>query len=85
MAMIKKSITVTDQQDAWIQSQLASGDYASDSEVIRDALRLKQKQSEEIDRLRAAIKAGRESGITDMTPEEILAEVKGELRSAGAL
>ncbi|MGB1027830.1 MAG: ribbon-helix-helix domain-containing protein, partial [Rhodospirillaceae bacterium] len=35
--MVKKSITVTDQQDAFIQSQLATGRYASDSEVIREA------------------------------------------------
>jgi antitoxin ParD1/3/4 len=29
MAMIKKSITVTDQQEQWIQTQMATGNYAS--------------------------------------------------------
>lgn len=83
--MIKKSITVTDQQDAWIQTQLASGDYASDSEVIRDAIRAKQQHSEEINYIRAALRSGRDSGITDMTPTEILAEIKQELRDEGVL
>ena len=42
MSMIKKNITVTAQQEEWIQAQLASGHYASDSEVVREAIREKQ-------------------------------------------
>jgi len=53
--MIKKSITVTEKQEAWIQAQLASGHYASDSEIIREAIREKQTRSVEIDRIRAAL------------------------------
>ena len=55
--MIKKSITVTEKQEAWIQAQLASGHYASDSEIIREAIREKQTRSVEIDRIRAAVQA----------------------------
>jgi len=85
MSMVKKSISVTDQQDAWIQAQMATGDYASDSEVIRSAIRAKQQQSEEIEHIRAALKAGRKSGITDMSAQDILREIKEELRCEGAL
>ena len=42
MPMVKKSITVTDQQESWIQTQIASGQYAIDSELIREALREKE-------------------------------------------
>ncbi len=42
MAMIKKSITVTSQQDQWLQSQVAKGIYASDSELFRDLIRERQ-------------------------------------------
>ena len=42
MPMVKKSITVTDQQESWIQTQIASGQYATDSELIREALREKE-------------------------------------------
>ena len=41
MPMVKKSITVTDQQESWIQTQIASRQYATDSELIREALREK--------------------------------------------
>ncbi len=41
MAMVKKSITVTDKQEEWMPSQLANGNYGTDSELIRDALREK--------------------------------------------
>ena len=34
MTMVKKSITVTDRQEAWIQSQMAAGNYGTDSELI---------------------------------------------------
>lgn len=39
MAMVKKSITVTEQQEQWMQAQLATGNYASDSELLRDLIR----------------------------------------------
>ena len=39
MGMVKKSITITEQQEKWIQSLLAKGQYASDSEIMREALR----------------------------------------------
>ena len=45
MAMVKKSITVTDQQEDWIQAQMATGNYGTDSELIREALREKQNRT----------------------------------------
>ncbi|WP_217358695.1 type II toxin-antitoxin system ParD family antitoxin [Thalassococcus sp. S3] len=79
MSMVKKSITVTDQQDAFIQAQIASGRYASDSEVIREALREKELRIAELDALRAKLIASEESGISPRTPEEIRAAVRERL------
>lgn len=79
MSMVKKSITVTDQQEAFIQTQLATGRYASDSEVIREALREKELRVAEIDQLRARLLASEESGISDRTPEQIRAAAKSRL------
>lgn len=39
MSMIKKSISVTDKQNEWMQSQLKRGEYASDRELLRDLIR----------------------------------------------
>lgn len=82
MSMIKKSITVTDQQEAFIQSQLATGRYASDSEVIREALREKELRIAEIDALRAKLIASESSGLSDRTAEEVRAAAKKRLTSS---
>jgi antitoxin ParD1/3/4 len=83
MSMIKKSITITEQQEAWIQSQLATGRYASDSEVMREALREKEMRTAEIEALRARLIASEESGFSDRTPEQIRADAKARLKSNG--
>ena len=82
MSMIKKSITVTDKQDAFIQAQIASGHYASDSEVIREALREKQLRTAEIDALRAKLISSEESGMSDRTAQDIRAAAKERLKNA---
>jgi antitoxin ParD1/3/4 len=80
MSMIKKSITVTDQHEKFIQAQMATGQYASDSEVIRDALREKELRTAEIDMLRAKLIASEQSGISDRTPQEIRSDAKDRLK-----
>ena len=85
MVMIKKSITVTDQQEQWIQSQMATGNYGTDSELIREALREKQMRMAEIEAIRAKLIEGEKSGFSDKTPEEILAGFKDKARQDGKL
>lgn len=80
MAMVKKSITVTDKQEEWMQSQLAQGNYGTDSELIRDALREKQMRLDEIEILRAKLIRAEKSGLSKRTPEEIREAVKARLK-----
>ena len=83
--MIKKSITVTEQQEAWIQAQVADGRYATDSEVIREAIREKQERVAEVEAVRAVLIKAEASGSSNRTPEEILAASKAALRRDGSL
>jgi antitoxin ParD1/3/4 len=76
MPSVKKSITVTEHQEAFIQAQLATGHYATDSEVIRDALREKEMRLAELDKLRAKLIASENSGPSLLTPEEVRQSVK---------
>ena len=85
MAMIKKSITVTDQQEQWIQSQIASGDYASDSELLRDLIRKEQARSAEIQAIRAKLIHAEQRGFTDKTPQDILQDVIKRKQKNGEL
>ncbi len=83
--MIKKSITVTEQQEEWIQAQVASGHYASDSEVVREALRDKQRRNAEIERIRAALIEAEESGTSALDKEDIRGAVQRQLVEDGKL
>lgn len=85
MAMVKKSITITDQQDKWIQAQMATGNYGTDSELIREALREKQNRTAEIEAIRAALIEGEESDISDRTPDDIMHAVIERKRKNGEL
>jgi antitoxin ParD1/3/4 len=62
MATVRKTITVTDQQDAWIKSQIDGGNYTNDSEYIRDLIRKEQERFAENDMIRQALIEGENSG-----------------------
>lgn len=89
MPMVKKSITVTDQQDSWIQAQMETGNYGTDSELIREALREKQLRMNETDALRAKLIAAELSveqrGWVKESPQEMLDGFKEKARQDGKL
>ncbi len=45
MTTVRKTISITDQQDEWIKAQTAKGGYTNDSEVIRELIRKAQDRS----------------------------------------
>ena len=84
MPMIKKSITVTDQQESWIQAQLATGNYATDSEIVREALREKQMRMHETEQIRTALTEAEQNDFTSRNKEEIRQEFIDEMKRDGA-
>ncbi len=62
MATVRKTITLTEQQDAWIAAQVAAGNYTNDSEAIRDLIRREQERGAEIEHIRQALIEGEQSG-----------------------
>jgi antitoxin ParD1/3/4 len=85
MVMVRKTITFTKQQDAWIKGRIGSGDYASDSEYMRDLIRRDQQQNEKFHTLRSAIEEGLNSGISDKQIPDIMKDVEDRLRANGKL
>lgn len=61
MSTIRKTITLSAQQDAWIGAQIAAGRYTTDSEAIRDLIRREQERGV-VDSLRHALAEGEQSG-----------------------
>ena len=62
MGIVRKTISLTEQQDAWITSQIAAGRYTNDSEATRDLIRREQERSFEIGTIRQALVEGEQSG-----------------------
>jgi antitoxin ParD1/3/4 len=62
MGTKRKTITITDNQDTWIKSQITAGGFTNDSEYIRDLIRRDQTSQADIEVIRAALIEGEESG-----------------------
>lgn len=84
MSMKKQTFSITDQHSVWLKSQVASGQFGSASEVIRDMIRERQSREfetpEQIEWLRHKLAKSRASGISDTNPEDLLAKIKAELK-----
>ncbi len=65
MATMRKTITVTIQQDRWIKAQIAAGDFTNDSEYIRDLIRRDQARRARIDSIREELIKGETSGAPE--------------------
>ena len=78
MAVIRKSITFTEQQDAFVKSLIKQGLYTNDSEYIRDIIRRDQERRKHIVDLNEALIDGIESGPTDATIDSIWEEALRE-------
>ena len=85
MGTVRKTITLTPQQDQWIKARIAGGGFTNDSEYIRDLIRRDQEQSAKYRTLEAAIREGLESGVSDRTVPDIMKDVEARLRADGRL
>ncbi|MES2887340.1 MAG: type II toxin-antitoxin system ParD family antitoxin [Pseudomonadota bacterium] len=79
MTTVRKTITLTHQQDGWIKAQIDAGHYTNDSEYIRDLIRREQERSAEIETVRAALIEGESSG--EPRPFDVVA-FKQRMRAA---
>ncbi len=87
MSVIRKTVTFTDKQDAWIKAQVEAGDFTNDSEYLRDLVRRDQEKKSGYERIKAAIQSGLDSGVSDESIDDIWrrAEAKAQKRSDGTL
>ena len=76
MSMQRKTITVTEQQDLWIKSQVDSGQYGNDSEYLRELIRHDQEYTHKVDLLRFALIEGEKSGTSSRTMADVLSDAK---------
>ncbi|WP_438751488.1 type II toxin-antitoxin system ParD family antitoxin [Pararhizobium sp. O133] len=82
------TVSLTPRQAEMMQSAVEKGSYASNSEVVRDALRLWEQREEvrelELARLKKAYDEGMASGEgREISADGLLAELKAEARKRG--
>lgn len=85
MPTVKRTYSITDTLDQYVKSRVQSGEYASDSEYLRELIRRDQQESKEIAYIRAQLIKAENSGYTTQSKEEMLAEFKRELKADGEL
>ena len=90
MADIQKvSVALTGEQVAALRAAVESGEYATTSEIVREALRdwqfKRQLRQEDIKRLRQLWDAGKASGPAEpFDTERTIAAARARLKDAGA-
>lgn len=66
MTTVRKTITLTDQQDHWVKAQIEAGHYTNDSEYIRDLIRREQERMGQLEAIRTALIEGENSGAAQV-------------------
>lgn len=78
--MIKKSISVTSKQNDWIKSQIETGHYGNESEVLRELIRERQIREQEtnagIEMIRSKLAEAEASGFSNKSVREIWTEAR---------
>ncbi len=85
MPIVKTTLSLTYQDRQWIDSIVSSGEYVSSSEYVRNLIRRDKEQRSQIEAIRAKLVKAEQSGFTDLTADEILANFKDEARRDGKL
>ncbi len=70
------SVTIGAPLDDFVGKLIESGRYGSTSEIVRSALRLLERQENQLAALKQAVEAGEQSGESDFSLRDIAARVK---------
>ena len=83
--MATMNISLPDQMKAWVEAQVATGQYANASDFVRDLLRDHYQRHEKLERLQEMIRAGEESGISKRSIDDIIADAKQRAKDKGLI
>jgi len=78
MSMQRKTITITNQMENWVKSQVNSGKYGNDSEYFRDLVRCDQERKQAEMQLIGLLGEAESSGLSQRSAQEIWDAVEAE-------
>lgn len=85
MPMVKKTYSITKTLNQYVKQRIKSGEYASDSEYVRELIRRDQEENREIAYVRSKLIKAEQSGFSKKNRDQILAEIKERARANGNL
>ena len=85
MPMVKKTYSITKTLNQYVKQRIKSGEYASDSEYVRELIRRDQEENREIAYVRSKLIKAEQSGFSEKNRDQILAEIKEWARANGNL
>lgn len=77
--MARQSISLTDPNNEWLKAQVKKSEYSSKSELVNDLVRQARKQQAQIDLIRLKLEKAEQSGFTNESQAQILAQSKSAL------
>ena len=81
--MATMNISLPDQLRTFVDQQVATGRFANVSDYVRDLIREDQEREQGRAHLQELIREGLESGVSDLTVEDIRRQVREELGLGG--
>ncbi len=80
--MTRQSISLTEPNDDWLKAQLDSKEYRSKSEIINELIRhARQREEQEILRIRNILEQAEQSGVSKRTPEQIRKDILASMQN----
>ncbi len=74
--MATMNVSLPDQMKEWVEEQVKTGRYGNSSDYVRDLVRKDQERGEAIEEFDRLVQEGIESGISELTVEEVFAQAR---------
>ena len=71
--MATMNVSLPDEMKDWVEERASTGQFSNVSEYIRDVLRRERASNE---RFQALIDEARASGVVDLSPDDLLDDIK---------
>jgi len=85
LAIVRKTVSLLEKNNAYVKAKVASGEFATDSEVIRAALEQSEAIEAHNNRFYDDVQRGLDSGLSPRSIEEILADAREQGRANNLL
>jgi antitoxin ParD1/3/4 len=83
--MATMNVSLPDAMKTWVEDQTKTGRYGNASDYVRDLIRRDQERADKIAAMQRLIDEGLASGVSEQTFDEIIEEVRSEVRTRRGL